>query len=186
MSSQVARRLFTTGEFHRMGDTGILNAGDRVELVEGEILRMSPIGSRHAACVRRLTALFGRRLGNRASVSVQNPVVLGRHSEVQPDIAILRPRADAYAERHPGPAEILLIVEVVDTSGDYDRGTKLPLYARARVPEVWVVDLPTETIEVHRAPALRAYRDRKQMTRGERVSPLAFSRVFFRVNDILG
>jgi len=169
-----------------MGETGILDAGDRLELVEGEIVRMSPIGSRHAACVRRLTALFGRRLGNRASVSVQNPVVLGRHSEVQPDVAILRPRADAYAERHPGPADVLLIVEVVDTSGDYDRGTKLPLYARARVPEVWVVDLQTQTIEVHRAPALRSYRDRKQRARGERVSSLAFSRVSFRVNDILG
>jgi len=168
-----------------MGETGILERDDHLELVEGEIIRMSPIGSRHAACVRRLTALFAQRLGARACVSVQNPVVLGRHSELQPDVAILRPRADAYAEHHPGPADILLIVEVIDSSGNYDRGTKLPLYARARLPEVWLVDLPQATIDIYRAPSLRGYRDHRNALRGERLSPLAFPRVAFRVAGIL-
>jgi len=186
MNGQLARRLFTSAEFHRMGETGILDVNDRLELVDGEVVRMSPIGSRHAACVRRLTALFGRRLRDGASVSVQNPVLLGRHTEVQPDMALLRPCADAYAQHHPGPADTLLIVEVVDSSGEYDRRTKLPLYARARIPEVWLVDLPGAAVEVYRSPSLRTYRDRQHLVRGERLSPRAFPRVWFRVNDILG
>ncbi len=169
-----------------MGEAGILGIDDRVELIEGEIVRMSPIGSRHAACVRRLTALFSRRFGTRAGVSVQNPVQLGRRSEVQPDVAVLRPRADAYAQQHPGAADILLIVEVTDSSAGYDRGFKIPLYARAGVPEVWLVDLPQATIETYRSPALRAYRQHDVRGRSERVAPHAFPRTTFRVSEITG
>jgi Uma2 family endonuclease len=109
MAAQVARRMFSTEEFHRMAQVGILAEDDRVELIEGEIIRMSPIGSRHAACVDRLTALFTRRFGRRAIVRVQSPIVLSRRSEPQPDVTVLRPRPDFYAEKHPGPGDVLLI-----------------------------------------------------------------------------
>ena len=184
MAAQVARRMFTTDEFHRMAEAGILSEDDRVELIEGEIVRMSPIGSRHAACVDRLNAAF-RRLGKRAIVRVQSPIVSGRHSEPQPDLTVLKPRADFYAARHPGSRDVLLVIEVIDTSSDYDRGTKVPLYARASVPEVWLVDLEREVIEVHRRPTLRSYRERTQFSRGQRLSPAAFPRTMFRVSELL-
>jgi Uma2 family endonuclease len=186
MAAQVARRMFTTEEFHRMAQAGILAEHDRVELIEGEIIRMSPIGSRHAACVDRLTGLFARRFGRRAIVRVQSPIVLSRRSEPQPDVAVLKPRPDFYAEKHPGPGDVLLVVEVVETSGDYDRTTKLPLYARAGIREVWLIDLPRNTVATYRQPTLRSYRDTDHVARGERLSPAAFPRTSFRVSEILG
>jgi len=186
MRTQVARRLFTTDEFHQMAAAGILAEDDRVELIEGEIVRMSPIGTRHASCIDRLTSLFARRLGTRAIVRVQNPIVLSRRTEPQPDLSILRSREDFYAERHPRPTDVLLVVEVVDTSEEYDRETKLPLYARAGIPEVWMVDVVQGTVEVFRRPALRVYHERRELRRGQRVSPGAFPRTAFRVGEILG
>jgi len=169
-----------------MAEAGILSEDDRVELIEGEIVRLSPIGTRHSACVDRLNALFTSRLRRRAIVRVQNPIVLSRWTEPQPDLTVLRPRADFYAERHPGPAEVLLVIEVAETSGEYDRGTKLGLYARARIPEVWIVDVPGQAIEVYRVPALRSYGDRRRLVRGRRLAPIAFPRTAFRVAEILG
>jgi Uma2 family endonuclease len=184
--ANVARRTFTTTEYHRMGDAGILTPTDRVELIEGEILRMSPIGRRHAGCVNRLTELFSRRLAGRVIVHVQNPVVLDQHSEPQPDVTLLRRRTDFYSDRHPKPEDVLLLVEVIDSSAGYDRALKLPLYARRGIAEVWLADLAHERIEVYRGPTLRAYRQRIDATRGQRLSPRAFPRTFFRVNEILG
>lgn len=185
MTAQVARRMFTTDEYHRMGEAGILSEDDRVELIEGEIVRMSPIGSRHAACVDRITALFVRRFGTQAIVRVQNPIGLNRHSEPQPDLAVLKARPDFYAEEHPGPADVLLVVEVMDTSGEYDRGAKLALYARSGIPEVWLVDLIRNLIEIHRRPVLRSYREQIEAGRGRRISLSAFPRISFRVSEIV-
>lgn len=182
----VARRTFTTTEYHRMGDAGILTPTDRVELIEGEILRMSPIGRRHAACVDRFTALFSKRLGGRAIVRIQNPVILDRHSEPQPDVTLLTPRPDFYEERAPRPADVLLIVEVVESSAGYDRAIKLPLYARRGISEVWLVDLANERLEAFHGPTLRAYRAHATLARGQRIAPRAFPRTFFRVNEVLG
>ena len=186
MAAQVARRAFTTDEFHRMAEAGILSEDDRVELIDGEIVQMSPIGSSHAACVDRLNALFTRRLGKRVIVRVQSPIVLGRHSEPQPDLAVLKPRADFYAEKHPGTSDVLLVIEVADRSGAYDRTTKLALYARAGIPETWLIDVPRAQMEVYRRPTLRGYRERQQVARGQHVSAAAFPRTSFRVHDILG
>jgi len=169
-----------------MAAAGILSEDDRVELIEGDIVRMSPIGTRHCACVDRLNALFSSRVHRRAIVRVQNPIVLSRWTEPQPDLTLLRLRADFYAERHPQPPDVLLAVEVAETSGDYDRGTKLALYARARIPEVWMVDVPGRAIEVYRGPAFRFYRDRLRLVGTQRVAPGAFPRTAFRVGDILG
>lgn len=115
-----------------MAQAGILAEDDRVELIDGDLIDMRPIGSRHAGAVSRLTSLFGAGVGAEAIVSVQNPVQLDRYSQPQPDLALLRPRADFYAESHPQPADVLLIVEVAEASLDYDRDVKVPLYARRR------------------------------------------------------
>ena len=185
MATQVARRLFTVEEYHRMGEVGILGEDDRVELVEGEIVQMSPIGSRHATCVRRLNHLFGRHLLGRAIIDVQNPIRLSQHSEPQPDVSLLKPRADFYASGHPGPEDVLLVVEVVESSGAYDREVKVPLYARAGIPEVWVVDLAEGRVEVYRKPSAEGYREVRQLGRGERLAPEALPQLELGVEEVL-
>jgi len=186
MGGQVAKHLFTTDEFHRMGSAGLFSEDDRVELLEGEIIEMSPIGSRHAGCVAALNGLFRDRLKRAAIVWVQNPVVLGRRSEPQPDLALLRPRKDGYRTQLPEPPDVLLIVEVMDTSHEHDRGPKLRAYAAAGIPEVWLVDLVDEGIEVCREPAMHRYRQIARYRRGQRLSPTAFAPRVFRVTEILG
>jgi hypothetical protein len=182
----VPRRRFTIEEYHRIGEAGVLAEDDRVELLDGEIVRMSPIGSAHAACVARLTALFTRRLGTRAIVWVQNPIVLGRRTEPQPDLALLEPRPDFYARAHPRPRDVLLAIEVVDTRRGYDRALKLPLYARAELREVWIVDVAAGAVEGYTRPALRGYRERRRLARGRVLAPIAFPRLRVRVAEILG
>lgn len=162
-----ARRRFTAGEFERMGEAGILR-DERLELIEGEILRMSPIGSRHAAVVERLGALLQQKLGERAPVRRQNPVRLEPESEPQPDVAVVKPRPDFYASAHPGPADVFLLVEVAETTADFDRGRKAPVYARCGIPETWIVLLERGVVEVRRGgDVLEAGRD-------GRLAPLAF------------
>lgn len=147
-----SRHLISVDAFHRMGETGILGPADRVELIEGEIIDMSPIGVLHAAIVARLASYFSQRLGTAGVVWCQNPLRLDDLSEPEPDLAILRPRADFYTTAHPGPADVLLVIEVADTSLAYDLGTKVPLYARHGIPEVWVIDAATRRTRVFRQP----------------------------------
>lgn len=141
-----------------MGETGILLPDDRVELINGEVLEMSPIGRRHAACVDRLNQVFHDRLRGRAIVRVQSPIALGPRSEPQPDLALLRPRDDFYASHHPEVDDILLVIEVSESSLEYDREVKLPQYAIAGVPEVWLVDLAIGQIHICRDPIGGQYR----------------------------
>ncbi|MBC7104848.1 MAG: Uma2 family endonuclease [Firmicutes bacterium] len=186
MSVPLARRRFTVEDYRRMGEAGILSEDDRVELIEGEIVEMTPVGSRHAGCVDRLVRLFFRTVGDRAQVRVQSPVRLGEHSEPQPDLALLVPRADFYAASHPGPQDVLLVVEVVETSAPYDREVKVPLYARAGIPEVWLADLAEGCVEVHRSPAGGGYAEVLRLRRGERLAPAAFPDAVVAVEDVLG
>ena len=183
---RIPRRRFTIDEYHRMGDAGVLTEDDRVELLDGEIVRMSPIGTPHASTVARLTALFVRRFGRHATIWVQNPIVLDRWSEPQPDLCVLAPRADFYASAHPRPRDVLLGVEVMDSSRGYDRTLKLPLYAKAELREIWLVDLKAGAIEIYRRPALRGYREQNTVALGRAITPLAFPRVRFRASDLLG
>jgi hypothetical protein len=169
-----------------MAEAGIFSEDDRVELLEGEIVAMSPIGSRHAACVDRLTQHLVVQVGRRAIVRVQNPIRLGEYSEPQPDLALLKSRPDFYAEAHPGPEDVLLIVEVADQSAAVDREVKVPLYARWGVPEVWVVDLVSERVEVYRQPGAGGYEQRLTLARGDVVTPQAFSELRLAVADLLG
>lgn len=166
-----------------MGDTGLFGQDDRVELVEGEIIDMAPVGSRHAACVDRLTRLLVIRIGERAIVRVQNPVQMGDLSEPQPDIAVLAPRTDFYAGAHPGPADVLLVVEVADTSVGWDRGVKAPMYGRAGVAETWVVDVNTEAVDVWSQPGPDGYAEARHATRGDDLTAVG---VTVTVDDILG
>ncbi len=186
MNGQVAKYLFTRSEYHRMGEAGILSEDNRVELLDGEIIQMTPIGSRHAGCVGSLNRLFSRRLDQRVFVWPQNPIVLNDYSEPQPDVVLLRPRPDNYRNHHPEPADIFLVVEVMDTSAPYDRGRKLPAYANSRISEVWLVDLDTEVIEMHRKPRGGTYHDITSCRRGQRLSISALPGKSFRVNEILG
>jgi len=180
------RRRFTIHDYHRMADAGVLTEDDRVELLDGEIVEMSPIGSRHAGIVDRLNMLLARRLGRHVIVRVQNPIVLDDYSEPQPDLTLLRARPDYYVGAHPRPADVLLTIEVMDTSASYDRTLKLPLYARKHVRELWLVDLPAAAVDVYRRPATSGYREHQHLPRGRRIAAVAFPRVHFRVAEILG
>jgi Uma2 family endonuclease len=186
MSVQITKRHFNITEYYRMAEAGILSEDDRVELIEGEIIKMTPIGSRHAGCVSRLNALFNRLIGETAVVSIQNPLRLSNFSEPQPDIALLKPRDDFYSNAHPTPADVLLIIEVSDTSLEYDRDIKLPLYAATSMPEVWLVNLIKDTIEIYREPHSGMYREVRYFTHGETVSPLFNSNLTLSVGAIIG
>src|SRR5438128_7324468 len=152
---EITRRRFTVDEYHRMLDARILTENDRVELVRGEIVQMAPIGSRHAGCVAALNQWFVTALRGRAILWPQNPITLPPDSEPQPDIVLVRPRADFYRSQHPGVDDVLLVVEVADTTYRYDRRVKLPLYAERGIREVWIVNLEGDALEVHRTPGRR-------------------------------
>ncbi len=187
MAVTLTRRRFTTDEYHRMGEAGILGEDDRVELIEGEIVEMTAIGSKHAGTVARIQYVFSTRLGDRAVVWTQNPLLLvAQNSEPEPDVMLLAPRTDFYASRLPEPPDVLLLVEVADSSLLYDRRTKIPLYARAGVRECWLVDLEARRIEVHRDSTSTGYRDLRSPDRDERFSPLAFPDVPLTLADLLG
>ncbi len=185
LPAQLERHRFSAAEYQRMVEVGILSEDDRVELIEGEIVAMSPMGSRHAACVDRLNAAFAARLGQEAIVRVQSPVRLDDFSEPEPDLALLRPRADFYAEAHPTPADILLVVEVMEASREYDRKVKVPLYARAGIQEVWLVDAVEGQVHVLREPAGDAYGAVGIHGRRETLAPLAFPDLALGLSQIL-
>ncbi len=183
----VVRRKFTVEEYHRLAEAGILGEDDRVELIEGEIVEMSPIGPRHAGAVNRIRYyLTPIEASGRALINVQNPIRLGDFGEPEPDIALLRPQPDFYATGHPGPEDVLLVVEVAETSAGYDRQVKVPLYARWGIPEAWLVDLEQDRMEVYRGPSPDGYREVQVVARGEQIAPAAFPEAKLRVDDLLG
>ncbi|MGH9902636.1 MAG: Uma2 family endonuclease [Pyrinomonadaceae bacterium] len=185
MSRRPAKRWITADEYERMGEAGIF--GDaRLELIEGEIYEMSPIGSRHAACVTFLSMFLTRQFGDSLIVITQNPVRLNDFSEPQPDVALLRWRDDFYRRAHPSPADVLLLIEVSDTTVESDRTVKVPLYAAAGIPEVWLVNLPDERVEIYAGPAGGAYQSVRNVGRGEEAQALAVAGLSVNVADLLG
>jgi Uma2 family endonuclease len=184
MATEVARtrRAFTADEYERMVAAGILRPDERVELIRGEIVEMSPIGHRHAACVACLTKRFNIALDARAVVWVRGSVRVAFHSVPEPDLALLRPRS--YRTSGPRPEEILLVVEVADSSLRYDRTEKVRLYAEAAIPEYWVVGVEEEWIEVYRSPEGGGYRERRRAGRGEHVTTVAFPDVSIPVGVV--
>ncbi len=172
MAVPLTRRRFTADEYHQMADAGILGEDDRVELIEGDIVEMSPINRKHINGVNRSNVLFVYRFSDVAVVSIQNSVRLNQRNEPQPDLVLLRPGSES--QDPPDPAEVLLVVEIADTSATYDRRFKAPLYARHGIVEYWLVDLNREAITAYRDPSETGYRTSQTFRRGERLAPLAF------------
>lgn len=182
----VQRRRFNVDEYHRMVESGVLREDDRVELIDGEVVVMSPIGNPHAACVDRLTELLVLSLARRATLRVQNPVRLADHSEPQPDLLVARRAEDFYASRCPGPADTLLAIEVGDSSVRFDREVKAPLYARSGIRELWLVDLGAGDVRVCRRPSSTGYGDVSVKRRGDTLNLVAFPDLQLRVAEVLG
>ena len=180
------RRRFTVADFLRLAEIGFLADDERVELIRGEIIEMSPISEGHASTVMRLVSLLSRMFGQRALLSVQNPVQLDDATLPQPDVALLRPRDDFYGQRHPGPEDTLLLIEVSDTTLTYDRRVKTALYSAAGVMEYWIINLQKRQIEVYREPQSEGYRTMTRYAPGETLSPLAFPEVQLDITEILG
>jgi Uma2 family endonuclease len=186
LDPHVARRPITVGEFLRMGEVGILNPRDRVELIEGELIAMAPIGSNHAGTVIALNDALTAAARGRALVSPQNPVQLGDRSLPQPDYAVLVPRADRYRTAHPRPHEVLLLVEVADSSLGYHRDVKHRLYARNGISELWIVNLVDGNVEVCRSPGPDGYASITAAGGTDVLEPERLPGARIRVADILG
>lgn len=169
----ITRHRLSVDDYYRMAGAGILNEDDRVELIEGEVVDMAPIGSSHGGAVKRLARLFSQSVGELAIVSVQDPIRLDAYNEPQPDIALLRPREDFYSRAHPQADDVLLIVEVAESSLAYDLKIKLPLYARHGIAEVWVLDLNGRALHVHGQLEAGVYRRAEILTRPRRLAPVA-------------
>jgi len=186
MTVQLLRHKFTVQQYHKMVESGILTEDDRVELIRGEIIEMSPIGTKHAACVNRLINLLVQLLGKRVIVAAQNPIALNDNSQPQPDVALLKPRDDFYATAHPQPQDIFLLIEVADATIIYDREEKIPLYAEANIIEVWLVDINEQIVEVYQQPTAAGYQHIQKFACGEILSIPSFADVTITVNEIFG
>ncbi|MEM8777305.1 MAG: Uma2 family endonuclease [Cyanobacteria bacterium P01_G01_bin.49] len=181
---QLITRKFNVDEYYKMAEIGILTPEDRVELIRGEIIAMSPIGTKHAACVNRLANLFPRLLGNKGIVSVQNSIRLDNYSEPQPDIVLLKYRSDFYENKIPQPTDIDLLIEVSDSTIKYDQEIKLPLYAESQISEVWIVNVNNKTLEVYCQPKAQTYLDQNKSVQS--ISPLAYAEITLTIKDIFG
>jgi Uma2 family endonuclease len=175
------RHAISVEEYLRMGEAGVFAPEAHLELIEGEIIEMAPIGSLHAGTVAILDRLLGRTAGDLALVWVQNPLIVGEQSVPQPDLALLKPRADSYTRSHPIAADVLLVVEVADTTLAFDLGTKVPLYARAGIVEAWVVDLPARALRVFRHPGASGYGSSFAVSGEAKVNPAALPEVAITV-----
>lgn len=179
-------RRFTRADYHAMARTGVLRPDERLELIEGEIIVMSPAGIRHGSCVLRLNEAFNtERLAGRAMAHVQNSMAASNFSEPEPDLMLLEYRDDRYASRRPHAENVLLLVEVSDSSLRYDRNTKLPLYAASGIREVWIVDLQHDVIESHQGPTSNGYRTMHRFQPGESLAPASLPDLELQVSRII-
>jgi Uma2 family endonuclease len=185
MTVQIARKLFSVSDYARMRESGILAEDDRVELIGGEVRSMTPIGPQHAAIVKRLNTLLTRQLADIAIVGIQDPIRLSDFTEPQPDIAILQQRADFYAAEHPGAADVLLVIEVADTSAEYDRYEKIPRYAEAGIAEAWLVDVANQVIEQYTLPRSGRYLNLRRLEHGDIITSSVLSAIELRVAQVL-
>jgi Uma2 family endonuclease len=184
MTVQIVRHPFTVTDYARMLSTGILSEDDRVELIDGEVRIMSPIGPLHAAIVKRLNTLLSRLLSDTAILSVQDPIQLNDYSEPQPDLAILQYRDDFYAQAHPVADDVLLVIEVSDTSIEYDRDEKLPRYANANIAEAWLIDVNAVTVEQYLQPRNGKYLVKKLLERGDTITSHSIAALHVDVDHI--
>lgn len=187
MVTETLIHKFDIETYHRLIADGILREDDRVELIDGRVVDKTPVGSRHSAVVKRLNSLFILKVQGRAIVSVQNPVqLLQEQSEPEPDITLLKDREDFYSPELPKGEDVLLVIEVADTSLDYDRETKIPVYAQAEIPEVWLVNLLENCIEIYSSPSPSGYEFRRIARQDHTASPIHFPDISLTANQILG
>ena len=180
-----AQHRFNVNEYYRMAETGVLRPDARVELLDGKIIDMSPIGPFHGGLVNRLIRKFAKLSNGRWMLSAQNPLRLDDQSEPEPDVMLLKPAADDYTSRHPQPDDVFLLIEVSDSTLDYDREEKLPAYGRAGVTEVWIVNLQDATLEIYREPHFTGYGSKTILHAGEQAKPLAFPDAALDVAELL-
>lgn len=186
MAVELTRYRFSVDEYYRMAEAGIFDEDDRVELIRGEIVQMAPIGPGHNSAVARFNRVFGRTFADVALVWVQSSLRLDDHDELLPDVVLLRLREDDYASSNPTAGDALLVVEVAESTLGTDLRVKVPLYAKAGVPELWVADLRGERILVHREPDVDRFRVVRTLRRGDRIAPLAFPDRELDVGELLG
>lgn len=185
MRVEAEKKLFTSGDITKMYESGILGPDDRTELLDGEIILMNP-GRRHTVCTDRATAFFTEALGRRAIVSIQNPVVIDIYNEPKPDVLVFKYREDFYAAEDRTAKDVLLVVEISDTTLTTDRRRKLPHYAASGIPEFWIEDLKHQLLYVYRDPAGNDYKTCITLRREDSISPIAFPDLVFKVSDLLG
>ncbi len=186
MAVVLERRLWTADEFHRLGELGILGEDDRVELIHGEIVTMSPIGDRQSGAVNRLNELLRDHLGKTVTIAVQNPIRLENASEPLPDISILKRRADFYSKKTPRPKDIFLLIEVADSSIDYDEKFKSNLYAESNIAEVWVVNLLMGIVIQFTEPFAGKYKRVRRAHKGDSITSHSLPNLTLRVDEIVG
>ena len=185
MAMALRTRRFTADEYLRMAQVGILSEDDRVELIDGEVLAMSPIGPRHGATVDRATRVFTSAVGSSAIVRVQGPVRLNLFTQPGPDILLLRPRDDYYALAHPGPEDVLLVVEVSESSIGYDRDVKATVYAQGGVQEYWLIDLNDDALMRFRSPLGGTYHQVEPVDRRARIAPILLPNCVIDVESLV-
>jgi len=174
----------TITHFNKMIEIGILDEEEHIELIEGELILMAPIGPIHAGKTNRLNRLFSLSVGDSAIVEIQGPIVLDAHSEPEPDLALLRPRQDFYETANPTVDDVLLLVEIADSSLNHDKNTKIPIYARHRIPEVWLINLPKQQVEIYLKPSPEGYRHIWLPEKHECISPTLLPEVSVKISDI--
>ena len=177
------RYRLTVAEYHRLGENGIFDEDSRVELIEGDLIAMPPIGCQHAGHLDHIARPFFRQV-TQGIVRVQSPIQLGDHSEPQPDLAVLRYREDFYTRSHPGPEDVLLLIEVSDSTLRYDRDIKVPLYARAGIPEVWLLDVTGQRLEIYRRPSPEGYREIHYPAPTESIAPVLLPELILSVASL--
>lgn len=185
MSVQTMRLRFTVDDYYRMIDWGMIKDVERAEIIEGELIKQMPIGKRHAACVKKLDEILRDELGKSVTYSVQDPISLDEFNEPQPDVALLKRRDDFYSGKQPMAEDVLLLIEVSDSTLDYDRNRKIPLYAKHEIPEVWLINLINGTIEVHCQGRDYSYAVVKILRRGEEVQSEILPNLRLKVSEIL-
>lgn len=179
------RHKITVADYYRMGEAGIFHEDDRVELMEGDLIDMAPIGSKHASTVTRLERLLITEVGDSAVVSGQNPLKLSNLSVPQPDVMVLKLRPDDYFNALPEPADVLLLIEVADSSLNYDRNTKLPLYASGNIPEIWLIDLNARTLERYTQPRGESYAQFEIFNQLDKISPIFLPELKLELGQVL-
>ncbi len=179
------RKLFTVDDYYKMAEAGVLREPHRTELINGEIIEMTPMGSRHAV-VSRVNEVFISLFKGKALLRPQLPLRLNDFNEPEPDIVLLRQQKDSYSAAHPGPSDVFLVMEISDSSLRYDRDVKLPVYAEACLPEVWILDLAADALLVYRNVIRRTYRTHLRFGRGESVSCFRFQQIPIEIDELLG